>query len=312
MLPHDTYGRDWGLFIGEKAEKILGSNVSGIIESTGPGVTSFEKGDRVFGLSNYHGPQSDQAGLQQYAILDVSAIAKPPVDFTDEQVVTLPVNIVTSWMALFTKSGFGFPAPFAEEGKAFDYAARTIVIIGAGSNVGKFAVQLAATAGIGKTIAIAGAANKDALTTMGATHFIDRRDAPEDITKQVNAAAGPNGATHVYDCVNMVADSAITVLSTSQPSMLRSLLPIEGEEGEKLKSQRPQCDAQMVHCANDDLSPNQEAFWAHVPKWLQEGKLLPTEFRVIEGLEKVNEINAALDGYRDMDRSGAKQVIVRV
>ena len=309
MLPHDTKGRDWGLIIGQRHEKILGSNVAGIIESVGSGATSVAKGDRVFGISSIKGTNSDQAGLQQYAILDETAIAQSPAGFSEEQVVTLPINVVTSWVVLFSEAGFGFPAPLSKEAKSFDYAAKSIVIIGGGSNVGKFAVQLAAIAGIGKIVAIAGASNKNALMKMGATHVIDRREVPGEIAAQVEEALGAQGATYVYDCVNNTAAAAISVLPSTKPSVLRNISFIGGEEAEKLKSQRPLCDARFLQCFND------EEFWKHVGTWMVERKLLPTEFGVIEGLERVGEINEALDGYRDYGtrgQSGGKQGVVKI
>ena len=308
VLPHDTYSRDWGLFVADHLPYIPGSNVAGSIEKLGPNVTSFNEGDRVFGCSDYP-PEPDQTGLQQYAVLDAAYIAKVPEHFTNEQAATLPTNLITSWAALFTSQGFKLPAPFSKEGKNFDYKGETVVIIGAGSNAGKFGIQLAKIAGIGTIVAVAGSANKDALTKMGATHFVDRH---ANIAEQTLAITGPEGATHVYDCANVTAEPALSLLSTTKPSLLRNLVPVQGEEGEKLKSQRPLCDAQMLHNVRDYVEPSPEVFWAHVPKWLEEGKVLPTDFSVIEGLDKVEEINAAMDGYRDFGRSGMKQVIVKV
>jgi hypothetical protein len=49
-----------------------------------------------------------------------------------------------------------------------------------------------------------------------------------------------------------------------------------------------------------------------VPKWLKDGKVLPAEYSIIEGLEDVDAINEALDGYADFGRSGGKGVVVRI
>ena len=281
---------------------MLGSNVAGVVAGCGDGATYVKTGDRVFGLSDLRSPKPDQAGLQEYAILNSNAIGKSPDGFTDEQVATLPINVVTSWIALFTSFGFGFPAPFSDESKIFDYAAQTVVIIGGGSNAGKFAIQLARIAGVGTVIAIAGPANKDILLAMGATHVIDRYAEPQDIAAQVHAITGKEGATHLYDCVSMDFSLATALLPTSGPSKLRTLLPSD-------TSLNPECDVAMLDCNNASLAPR---FWTQLPKWLEEGRLLPTEYRVIEGLEEVEEINGALDGYRDVGRSGGRQVFVRI
>jgi NADPH:quinone reductase-like Zn-dependent oxidoreductase len=285
--------------------------VAGAVNKVGPGVTSLKVGDRVFGISSLEVPHSDQAGLQEYAILNANAIGKTPETYSDEQVVTLPVNLVTSWLALFTEHGFDIPPPFSKQANEFDYAGTTIVIVGAGTNVAKLAVQLAHIAGIGKIVAIAGSSNRDQLTSFGATHFIDRHDSPADIVAQVQKITGMDGATYVYDCANREFGLASAILHPGKPSRLRTLLPMAAEEAEKFKSQRPQSDAAFIHCNNESMAPYIEEFWTSVPKWLEEKKVLPTDHQVVDGLEKVKDINEALDAYRDGARA-RPQTVVRV
>lgn len=310
VLPHDTYGRDWGLLIDKKLPAVLGSNIAGVIENVGPGVT-WKLGERIFGISSADPISSDQAGLQEYAILNTNAIGKIPEGFLDEQVVTLPINLVTSWTALFAKSGFDIPPSFAHQ-QSFDYAGTSLLIIGGGTNVGQLAVQLARIAGIGTIIVIAGASNRSRLMSMGATHVIDRHSSLTDISQQIQTIVGPDGLTSVYLCAQMQVDLAIAALATSRTSRLRALLPIEEEDALKLRMCRPLCDASFIDdLTNESMAPHTEQFWAAVPQWLMDKKVLPTKYEVIEGLEKVKEINEALDSYRDLARVGP-QVVVKI
>lgn len=294
--------------VDQKLPAVLGSNVAGVVEKVSAGV-AFKVGERVFGISSFVAVSSDQAGLQEYAVLNANAIAKTPKGFSDEQVVSLPINLVTSAAVLFTGTGFDIPPPYVPQ-KDFDYAGTSVVIIGGGTNVGQFAVQLARIAGIGKVIVIAGAANNDRLKSMGATHVIDRHGSPADIAQQIQAITGSDSATQVYYCAQLQVDLAVGAVSASKPSRLRLLLPLEGGQADQLKSQRPLCDASFVDdLTNESLAPNASQFWAKVPQWLRDGKILPTEYRVINGLEKVKEINEALDAYRDFTRVGAQTVV---
>lgn len=281
------------------------------MEKLGSGVTSVKAGDRVFGLSTLEPIDNNQGGLQQYAVLNTNAVGKIPNSLLDEEVASLPTNATTSWYVLFSKDGFGIPSPFSSEAKSFDYAGTSIAIIGGGTNVGKFAVQYARTAGIGKIIVIAGTSNTDQLKTMGATHIIDRKDSPEQIAKQIQEITGSDGATYVYDCANMQFDLARAIVSPTKPSRVQTLLPIEGEEPGKFKTERALCDARFTHFVDETLWPETKDFWAHVPTWLEEGKVLPAEYRVVEGLEKVKEIDGALDQYREGARAGP-QTVVRI
>lgn len=275
----------------------------------GPEATNYSIGDRVFGLTNLHLPVPDQQGLQQYAILDANAIALTPTGFTDEAVATLPTNLITSYIALFTKEGFAFPPPFTSEGKTFDYSTQHIVILGGGTNVGRFAVQLAALAGVGTIITVAGAANQEALRKIGATHTIDRHLGVDELAAKIRSIVGE--VEHIYDCANTEFTMACALFSSSssnKKTKLRTLLPLDTFP----RSEYPGYDVEMLDARNDQLQPYQTAFWASVTKWLEEGSVLPTEFRVVDGLEDISGINAGLDAYGEFGRSGVVGVVVKI
>jgi NADPH2:quinone reductase len=247
--------------------------------------------------------------LQQYAVLDADAIALTPTVFTDEAVATLPTNLITSYIALFAKEGFALPPPFTVEGKAFDYASQHVVILGGGTNVGRFAVQLAALAGVGTIITVAGTANEEALRKIGATHTLDRHVGVDELAAKIHSIVGE--VEHIYDCANTdftVACALFSPSSSDKKTKLRTLLPLDAFP----RSDYPGCDAEMLDARNDQLQPYQKTFWASVTKWLEEGRVLPTEFRVVDGLDDVSGINAGLDAYGEFGRSGVAGVVVRI
>ncbi|KAJ4364730.1 hypothetical protein N0V83_009327 [Neocucurbitaria cava] len=314
LLPHDTLARDTGLLIANNLPAILGNNIAGMITTVGEGVTSFKVDDHVFGMSSLplHGSDpSDQSGLQEYAILNVNAIGRTPDNFSDEQVVTLPVNLVTAWTALFTESGFKIIPPFSPKvTEVDDHDISSILIIGGGTNAGQFAVQLARIAGIEKIVVIAGLKSKLELMGMGATSVIDRHAPLKEVAQQAQEIVGTDGATHVLDCANTELFTAIATLSATQRSQLRSLRHIKADELDRLKSQRPLCDAAFLGSVSmARLAPHTEVFWTNVPRWLEEGRLRPAKYLVVDGLEKVAEINEVLDGYRGLGRVGHQSVV---
>ncbi|KPI34690.1 Zinc-type alcohol dehydrogenase-like protein [Cyphellophora attinorum] len=309
ILPHDTYGRDWGLLVEDRLPAVLGNNVAGVIDEVGPGV-GFKVGERIFGISGNVAASSDQAGLQEYAILNADAIAHIPEGFSDAAVASLPINLVTSAAVLFTKTGFDMPAPYLPR-KDFDCATASVVIVGGGTNVGQLAVQLASLAGVGKIIVIAGTSNSAKLQAMGATHFIDRHSSSAEMVKQIHAITGPENATQVYSCAPLDVDLVIGLLPKDKPSTLKTLLPFEGDEEEQLGASLPLCKFAFVHdLTNASLAPNAAQFWAKVPEYLRTEKLLPADFQVVHGLDDVSGINNALDQYRDFSRAGAQTVVL--
>lgn len=295
MLPHDAYGRDRGLFIKDRLPFILGADVAGTIIKTGSDQNPFKVGDEVFGMENLFVPEPNQAGLQEYALLETNAIAKVPASIQKEEAVTMPINLVTAFMSLFTeKFGFGLTAPW--EQTSFDHSAQTIVILAAGSNVGKSVIELAKIVGVGRVIAVAGPSNQQELKRLGATHFIDRHASNEKIKSQIDAIAGPDNLQRVLDCYSWTYELAEFLVSKTKPSHVRVLHLVDGAE---IAARKPLAQACTVSCSNANLAPHAEEFWKHVPKWLAEKKILPAPYRIIEGLEKVEDINKALDDYRD-------------
>ncbi|KAK5734497.1 hypothetical protein LTR17_008857 [Elasticomyces elasticus] len=295
LLPHDSYGRDRGVFIGEKLPFVLGSSLAGTIEELGPDVApEYELGERVFGTSNLQCPTPDQAGMQQYAILQADSIGRTPSNFSDDEVATLPINVATVMLALFTKFGFMFPAPW--EDKPFDFASQTIVVLGAGTNAAKIFTRIATKQlGIKKIITVASLLNKAALLEVGATTVIDRH-APEDtIIEQVHAAAGGvYNVAMIIDCASWEHHLAASILTPNKPSRLVTLHRVNEA---MVQETRPLCRATLVQNSNANLGHHAKPFWDVLPRWLESGLVRPTAFRTIDGLENVDEINRQLDEY---------------
>jgi NADPH:quinone reductase len=306
LLPHDTYGRDSGLFFGERLPFVPGTNIAGIVTALGPETqsspSSYKIGDAIFGLGSPLHPTPDMSGLQEYALLEVEASAKIPPGFTPEQVVTFPVNAVTSFEALFHPTmGFGFPVPSVadEEREDFDYAAQTILIIGGGSNVGKLGIQFAKLVGIGRIITIASAGNTESLKALGATHVIDRHLEPAVIFDALYAITGKEGVTHIYDCVSWEYSLALETVSKTRPSMLLTLHPKEAaEEMVREKGLDKYIKVGFVIGNTLFFAPLTKAFWMALPEWIQAGKLAVPDFRVVEGLD-LKAVEEGLDTYRD-------------
>jgi NADPH:quinone reductase len=303
LLPHDTYGRDSGLFIATKLPFILGTNIAGTITALGPDPSSssdYQIGDPIFGLGNPFHPTPDLSGLQEYALLDISASAKIPAGLTPEQAVTFPVNAVTSFEALFHPAhGFGFPAPLPGAEAGFDYGMQSILIIGGGSNVGKLGIQFAKLVGVGRIIAVASSGNEAALKALGATHVVDRHLEMEEIVRAVHAITGVEGVTHIYDCVSWEYSLAVALVSRTRPSVILTLHPAEGaSELVKEKGLEGTVKVGFVVGNSSFLEPLTEGFWKALPGWIEAGKLAVPEYRVVEGLD-LRAVEEGLDSYRD-------------
>jgi len=151
----------WDALIREGKSKVappppltLGSDLSGVVEAVGLGVTEFTNGDQVYGVSN---PQFCGANAE-YAIAIATMIALQPLGITDIEAASVPVVAITAWQMLF------------------DYAhaqpGQTVMILGAAGNVGAYAVQFAARAGL-HVVAVVTKKGTDYVRSLGAEIVLD-------------------------------------------------------------------------------------------------------------------------------------------
>ena len=151
----------WDALIREGKSKVspplpltLGSDLSGVVDEVGSGVTGFSRGDQVFGVTNpgFCGAQAE------FAVAIAGMIAQKPKRLSHVEAASVPVVAVTAWQMVF------------DYGQA--KSGQTVLILGAAGNVGAYAVQLAATAGL-HVIAAVRSKDTDFVRTLGAETVVD-------------------------------------------------------------------------------------------------------------------------------------------
>lgn len=304
---HDAKARDLGLFIKDVLPAVLAADLAGVVTRVGPNVTRFKEGDHIFGQASL--PDSNTQGLQEYAVLDSRFAAKVPSGFTDAQMASVPTNYFTSAVALFDATCFGIPAPWLPAAKSFDYKSTSVLILGGGSNTGKFGIQLAALAGIGNIIVVAGLKGEADIKALGATHVIDRTKSPAKIVAEVREITGDD-LIYAYDTINPPDSQFIGVeaLSNSKTGKFARLLPLGPLDETKLSSKKPAgFKVQDVFGGSNGRVDTAVPLWEQVSSFVEEGKIKPLEYQVIKGLD-VDAVNKTLDGYSNGTFSGQCQV----
>ena len=122
-----------------------GSDLAGVVEALGPGVTGWAPGDEVIGWTD------DRASQAELVAVPVGHLVRKPDGLPWEQAGALHVVGATAWAAV--------EAVGAGEGDV-------VVVSGAAGGVGSLAVQLAAARGA-RVIGLASAANHEWLTQHG-------------------------------------------------------------------------------------------------------------------------------------------------
>ncbi|KIY01028.1 uncharacterized protein Z520_03694 [Fonsecaea multimorphosa CBS 102226] len=297
--PHDQKARDRGLFIAQSLPAVLTNDVVGEVVALGADVTKYAVGDHIVSQAGFDKVYA-QNGFQEYAISDVFASATIPEGFTDDDGATLPTNVIAPVVALFDASTLAIPAPWTDAASSFDYKGTTLLIMGGGSNCGRFGVQLAALAGIGRIIVVGG--DEAELRSYGATDIIDRHASPDELTKRIRDLVGDE-LVYAYDAINPPPTQtiAINALSSTKKGKLARLLPTGAIDESQVHAKKEGYELVNVfgstHAKPDVCKP----FWELVPQYLLEGKLKPSQYEVVKGLD-VDKVNEVLDRYRDGKR----------
>lgn len=188
-------------------------------------------------------------------------------------------------MALFEV--LGLPAPWDEDKPR----PVNILIIGGGSNCGKFAVQLAKLTGIPNIVVVGGDAAL--LHKLGATHVIGRHSTEDDLVNKIREATESN-LSYALDAVNPPEglSLALRALSDDKPGKLARLLPVgtvQDTRGHEL------LDVLGLFLYRNPLCVS---LWERLTDYVETRAIRPTSFSVLEGL-RADTVNAALDAYRD-------------
>ena len=146
---------------------ILGTDISGVVEAVGPGVTAFKRGDQVYA----RGGVVRDGAYAEFAVVPDSAAAMRPRSLDHIHAAALPHVCLTAWQALI------------EEAKLA--AGQTVLIHGAAGGLGHVAVQLAKV--LGAWVIGTGSRNIDFVRELGVDQAIDYSLTPfEDVVHDVD------------------------------------------------------------------------------------------------------------------------------
>lgn len=154
---------------------VLHSDVAGIIEEVGAGVSEFKKGDEVFGCAG--GVKGLGGALAEYMLADAHLIAKKPRSLTMRNAAAFPLVTITAWTALFNKAHL--------------QAKQTILIHGGAGGVGHIAVQLAKWAEAKVFATVSSEDQFELVRELGADEPINfKAETPEHYVKRLTQGKG--------------------------------------------------------------------------------------------------------------------------
>ena len=140
--------------IGHSLPLILGWDVSGVVEETGPDVMRLQKGDEVFTRPDI----SRNGAYAEYIVVRESEVALKPKSVDYVHAAAIPLAALTAWQALFDSARLG--------------KGQKVLVHAASGGVGSFAVQLAKWKGA-YVIGTASDRNQSFITELGVDKAID-------------------------------------------------------------------------------------------------------------------------------------------
>jgi len=152
--PWDALVREGKSGIQQPLPLILGSELSGIVDTVGASVSGFTRGDELYGATN----EQFTGAYAEYALPSAKMMAQKPKTLDFIQAASAPVVSVTAWQMLFDY--------------AHVTAGQTVLIHGGAGNVGAYAVQLANQAGL-RVVATAASADREYVRRLGAERVLD-------------------------------------------------------------------------------------------------------------------------------------------
>lgn len=160
---------------------VLGTELAGVVEAVGAGVTRFKAGDEVYGLVG--GVRGLQGTLAEFVAADWRLLALKPKNLSMREAAALPLVFLTAWEGLVDSARL--------------HSGQTVLVTGGSGGVGHIAVQIAKAFGA-EVFATASPAKHEMVRGLGATPIDYHTTKAADY---VAAFTGGKGFDVVYDTV---------------------------------------------------------------------------------------------------------------
>ncbi|KAI9730300.1 MAG: hypothetical protein M1818_008203 [Claussenomyces sp. TS43310] len=194
-----TNPKDWKHPMWTKQSLNAGDDIAGIIEQVGENITEFKPGDRV---AAFHEIEAPHGSFAEYAIAWGHTTFHLPKKTSFEEAATIPLAAMTAVYGLY--DSLGLPQPWHPATEPLP-----LIVYGASSAVGAFAVKLARLSNIHPIIAVAGHGQSFVETLIDRSSgdtIVDYRKGAESLITGIKDAVKAAGANEVKYALDAVSD----------------------------------------------------------------------------------------------------------
>ncbi|KAF9876501.1 zinc-binding dehydrogenase [Colletotrichum karsti] len=316
--PLDLHRADGGLLCHHP--EVMGGGAAGTVVASGPGTEHrLRPGDRVFYFA-FH--DFRERAHQDFATVPEYLVSALPGNVRPEEAVTVPTNLITVFHSVTADLGLELPWPRPSGWEPRERDA-PVLVWGAASSVGVYAVQVLRYWGYDNVIAVASEKHHAYLREIGARETFSYRDA--DVVPRVLEAVGEDGVPFVLDCIGSVEGTLRpltkiarrgTKVAIMLPVIVRdateevepeyemdvgNVLVGEWDEGVELRGVRTH-----FYLANEFFKEKMQR--EIVPKLLEDGIIKPNRQKIVEGETMLERAQKAIELLRKRDPSGERLV----
>mgnify|MGYP006170889993 CR=1 FL=1 len=232
---------------------IPGSDLGGVVEAAGPGVSAWRRGDRVYA----HGVAPGSGAYAELAVCEEHQLHPLPGRVTFAQGAAVGVPYGTAWRALFVRANAR--------------AGETVFVHGASGGVGTAAVQMARAHGL-RVIGTAGTAGGvTQVREQGAHEALNHREA--DYLERVLRLTGGRGVDLILEMLaNVNLDRDLDLLAPrGRVVVIGNRGRIEIDPRKAMGRDAAILGMQLVHASRDELA----GIHAGIAAGLENGTLNP-------------------------------------
>ncbi|KAF2090918.1 GroES-like protein [Saccharata proteae CBS 121410] len=201
-----------------------GDDIAGIVHAVGKGVYEFKPGDRV---AAFHEMTKEHGSFAEYAVAWAHTTSHIPESMSFEEAATVPLAALTAVIGNYVR--LGLPAPWAPA----TTEKIPLIVYGAASAVGAYAIQLAQLSNVHPVIGIAGKGIPYAeglIDKSKGDAIVDYRKGDESLRQQIKDAlknAGVEKCALAFDAVAEKGSHENLVAVLDSHSRVTNVLPTE-------------------------------------------------------------------------------------
>ncbi|KAF7789621.1 hypothetical protein EIP86_000567 [Pleurotus ostreatoroseus] len=304
---------------------IFGCEAAGTVVQSGAGVTSLAVGDKVL-----HAAWIDYPAFQQYNLAPADLCVKVPSNLTLDQAASVPQAFDTALIGLYChpeNNGGANLTPFWRDGGRGKYAEQPILVLGGSASIsqpGKLldsslitlslindqphpAIQFARLSGFSPIITTASLKNTSFLTSLGATHVLDRNLSAAAFTSAVRDILAGKPLRLVYEGVSDVDIQRAAFELLAPEGQYIGGGGADGLSPEQRNNKEKQFISPYGSPFMEDRRQMCVSFYKQLTPLLESGELKPNNIEVLSG-----GWNGAIAGLKRMKEGGvsAQKLVV--